>query len=188
MKKGSNNFVKFSYGFNIFLAGVIVGYFLFGWNLFKIKYEIDLVALLGIVVTIILAIYITEKIAKKNTENRIEKDLVISRIVVLETDYYQLFSNFNSFKNNVVETTAMTDSIAAKVLSIKKLANTCEFSTITNFQNLIVLEKKFRDLLTDTNANNDVFVYTDAQSIKIEDTYTSITEVLTELIIELNRI
>ena len=103
----------------VFAIGIAVG-LPFELNSFSLKFEIDFIRLCEIAITIVMALYITNALEKKVQDNRMEKELFISKVRNLEqctielrnalSQQKTLYSEINSIisrcrikKNNTIE-------------------------------------------------------------------------------------
>lgn len=79
MKKLGNNFVWSGLSVSLVAFGYIAARF-FEIKYFEISKSIDLSNILTLIVTAWLAILITTILEKRNSDNRVEKDLIITRV------------------------------------------------------------------------------------------------------------
>jgi len=124
MKKLGNNFVWSGLSVSLVAFGYIAARF-FEIKYFEISKSIDLSNILTLIVTAWLAILITTILEKRNSDNRVEKDLIITRVgsILSIAESLQLASS--NGRIHLTECTSSLKRINASLSSVYKIVSQC---------------------------------------------------------------
>ncbi len=116
-----SHFGKILFAIIFFSLGNCVAVFLPKWALFEISYEISLVEVLTLLLTVILAWYVGYVIDRQNTKNRSEKELIFEEIKRLQT---KARNNYSVICNcNYQETVASIKSLGMSITWLQNFLN-----------------------------------------------------------------
>lgn len=182
----------FSYSFFILMLN----------NNLKIAEEIsigfDPSNLLSIIITLLLALYITRKLDKKTTENRVEKDILIDDIKQFKYKFYkEIHDILNSKKILYIEVVAKLKTIRMRFQSINKILK--KYGYDMDNDRIAKLDENIRDikdLLTETPktkgkkqiiVNNGELSFGTKRREDIEIALDDISSKIFELIVQINK-
>jgi len=202
-KNNQNNII----GGIILFCGIQIGFYLytFASNFFSfseaVSIQTDPVNAMGIIVNVLLAIYVTRSLTRKNEEERVEKDILIKRLDKFQNNLDENIKKFFSTGNLEFV------NVVSKLKTIRK-----------DFNSICCLLKKYyfvpggddlcrsidtsirdvKDILTDTPrsgenstgrtsvAQNEIILSTENKQ-NIENSNMVIKELVFDLIVKINR-
>jgi len=170
----------------IIISGIF-GYFTTQYKFFTFKYEIDMVAVISLLITSTLAIYIASSIQQGIESKKFEKDLVYKIIspLIQKTKTIDKYLSINSLK--FTETVKTFKDISSLISELKEINEVCLFmeqNKATQIRNLFLEIKRST---TGSQLANNIFILTD------EDKGTSLSKIkefkkeLIKIMIEINR-
>jgi len=164
----------------------------------KISIGFDPSNLLSIIITLLLALYITRKLDKKTTENRVEKDILIDDIKQFKYKFYkEIHDILNSKKILYIEVVAKLKTIRMRFQSINKILKKYGYDMDNN--RIAKLDENIRDikdLLTETPktkdkkqiiVNNGELSFGTKRREDIEIALDDISSKIFELIVQINK-
>lgn len=191
----------------IFFAGITTGFyillFLLGVGFFfskEIGVQLDPINLATLLVTILLAIYVTRELNKRNEQERVEKNLIIEDIRSFKS---YLLSDIKKIleteKINYLQVVSKLKTLRMNLNSIIKLIEKYHF--LNNKEMTVKLDNKIRDikdLLTETPAvsgsvnpeitiNNGEISLGSSQRDRIDTALNEMASLIFELVFEINR-
>lgn len=182
--------------------GITIGK-LFNWNYFIISTELSIIDALNLFTTIGLALYITSVLERKIQTDRIEKDIISSKIAEIEeslTSIHEIIDD-DPIKyirvNSIMHRFGVTRNYLFKELNelnIVTISNTGE-----NLDEIIKVEHlKLKRLLTETpiqqngeteiKVTNGIAEYSDKRKTEINTAVCSLSEKLFLLKMTINRV
>lgn len=202
MKNLKNKILIISIGITLIILGYAIAKYI-NTPYFVLSKEIDISNLINIAITIWLAIFITDILEKKNNDNRIEKDMMISRI----EDLYHITSSIqvesNTGQIHLSEASSALKRINTSLSSVYKLIEKCHFVISEEIKNkLKQCLSDLRDLLTSTPAipqdklnskdipieiKESIVYYNKERISQIEVKIETLKNLLIELQIEINK-
>lgn len=202
MKNLKNKILIISIGITLIILGYAIAKYI-NTPYFVLSKEIDISNLINIAITIWLAIFITDILEKKNNDNRIEKDMMISRI----EDLYHITSSIqvesNTGQIHLSEASSALKRINTSLSSVYKLIEKCHFVISEEIKNkLKKCLSDLRDLLTSTPAisqdklnskdipieiKESIVYYNKERISQIEVKIETLKNLLIELQIEINK-
>ncbi len=200
--KWTINIVKIVFCFCLILLGIWIGK-VTDFPHFEISKSIDLINVLSILVTVLLAILITVYFDKRKSDNRIEKDLILRRVDNIYEITNELQREAISGEIPYTEAASSIKRINTSMQSIYKTVDKCEFSIKddikTSIRNAI---SDLRDILTDTpkmteaqieksdlpiEVKNGIIKFNRQRISQIEVKFDSLKDKLLELEIRINK-
>lgn len=139
----------------ILAVGIVLGKFI-NVSYFKIEEKIDLISIVSLAVTLFAAWYISKILDKEKEDSRTEKDLILKRT----EDIYQLIDGSHqkvvSGKIPFQEASSHLKRINTSISSIYRILEKIPLQTDQVLkENLLINNRKLRDLLTNTPIIND---------------------------------
>lgn len=125
---------------------------------FQVSQNIDIANLLSILTTIWLAFFITNVLEKKNSDSRIEKDLIIARVAALYEIAETLQIELGTGKVALTEVASSIKRINTSLQSIYKIVTICNFDIEDD------LKSNIKEILSDIRNT-----LTSTPSVKIEE-------------------
>lgn len=173
----------------IFLTlGILIGYFSTEYPLFTIKYEIDIVAVLSILATILLGFYLSEILQNKQSNSRIEKDLIIGKLNLLseEIEKLQIVNNQSNltFSNTVSFFKKLNNDMFELINSIDIIQLKIDSNLIKSVKDDSLALKK---MCTNAMKRDEFFFYTDENVNDIMLKRTEIKRAIFKLTVNINR-
>lgn len=138
------------------VIGSILGKILGNYELFTIDTQLNLIDLLSILVTILLAIYIAKVLDKEKQNSQSSKDLVLKKIDQLETDILQFENLLECCQIELLKVTSNCKKMSTQFSRITKMCR--EFSLTINADSIEELKDaihKIREILTTTQPGVD---------------------------------
>jgi hypothetical protein len=187
--------------FSFVIFGFIISRFIYIPH-FQVSQNIDIANILSILTTIWLAFFITNVLEKKNSDSRIEKDLIIARVASLYEIAETLQIELGTGKVALTEVASSIKRITTSLQSIYKIVLICNFdidddlklklkeilsdirNTLTNTPSVNVEELENPDLPI---AIRESVVYYNRERIsQIEVKFDNLKNILLELQIHIN--
>jgi hypothetical protein len=200
--KWITNVVKIVFYICLILLGIWIGK-VTDFPHFEISKSIDLINVLSILVTVLLAILITVYFDKRKSDNRIEKDLILRRVDNIYEITNELQREAISGEIPYTEAASSIKRINTSMQLIYKTVDKCEFSIKddikTSIRNAI---SDLRDILTDTpklteaqieksdlpiEVKNGIIKFNRQRISQIEVKFDSLKDKLLELEIRINK-
>jgi len=187
-----------------YLCFVVFGYLIakfIDFRYFKISADINIMDIVSVTMTIFFAIIISTVFEKRNSNFRIEKDLIINRI----GNIHDLTSALQqeTMQGNIayIEATSSLKRISSALSSIYKIVDKCHFKITDGVKvKLRTCLQQLRDnmtntpiIITETTGNvpievRDGIIFYDANSIAtIEVNFENLKDLLLELQIDVNK-
>lgn len=176
--------------FKIFIAfcsGIFIGYLSTQWSYFNISKEINLIDVLGIIVNLFLAYFISKILEKKNTEHRIEKDIVIEKLMTISKISSKVLIIDNKF--NFAKANSIFKELSSEIIALK---NTIDYMRLKlDESKLLTLKSKhldFKKIVTSQKVNEGELLFEDFTSLRVTITGRKFVEFVSQLIIDCNRL
>jgi hypothetical protein len=170
-----------------FLFGILVGFLSTRYCFFEFDPEINLVDLLNLIVTVVLAIYVALFLQKKQGQDGAEKEIIISELKELKSENSILYDYVISGNLNINDTVRKFKTISVRLNSIKDLYRVCD---ISNSNNLAEIKNKLLDnkqLITGSPVVNNMLAITPTHRSSYGQVSWKINKLITEEIISINR-
>ncbi len=196
------NILKIIFYICLVFIGILIGKFL-NFPYFEISKNIDLVNILSIIVTMLLAILITVFFDKQKSDNRVEKDLILRRVESIYEITNTLQKESVSGAIPYTDATSSIKRINTSIQSIYKIVTKCQFSIKDDIKILIKdAISDLRDILTDTpklaeeqiensdlpiEVKNGVLKFNKQRINQIEAKFDTLKDCLLELEIRINK-
>lgn len=140
--------------FLIIVIGISAFFFFLGniSNKVPLKFDstVNLFDAISLIITIMIAFYLGRIIDKRNTNERIEKDIVINNIKLILDDIKELTKSINNKSLEYSEAAHYTKKIRSNLLYIKKITDMLNYEMNNNYSNIQNEISELRNLLTDT--------------------------------------
>lgn len=202
MRNIKNNLIKTGIYISLIAFGYILARFI-NFPHFEFSKTIDISDILGLVVTIWLAILITTVLEKQKNDHRVEKDLIISRVGSIYEIASSLQIGSNSGQIHLTEASSSLKRINTSLNSIHKIIEKCHFNVSNEIKcKTDTCLSELRDVLTSTPSipvdqinSNDIPIavregiihYNRERVSQIEVKFETLKDLLLELQIEINK-
>lgn len=203
MQKNLKKLISLNIYIVIFTTGVCAGFVVHILSSMTLKFsktvdlQIDMFGIFTLMTTVGMAIYIANVINKKNSEHRIEKDIIIEDIKI----FRKHFSKFiiNSIKEKNYSYTTVVANLKKTRINFKEISDCINELNYSNkgeqIKNIKLNLKKLLNILTNTNKENknDLIIknskatISNKRKIEIEILLNATNKKLFKLIIEINR-
>lgn len=202
MKSLKSNLIKVGIGLSLIAFGYIIARII-SFPYFEFSKSIDISDILGLIVTAWLAILVTTVFEKQNSDNRVEKNLIISRVGNIFEIASSLQIGSNSGQIHLTEASSSLKRINTALNSIYKIIEKCHFNITSDIKNRTnTCLSDLRDILTNTpsipedqiNSNDmpiavreGIIHYNQERVSQIEVKFDTLKDLLLELQIEINK-
>jgi len=202
MKNLKNKLIQFGIYVTLIVFGYAISRFV---NLphFEVSKTIDISNVITLIVTAWLAILISTVFEKQNNDNRIEKNLIITRVDNVFDMAASLQLESNSGTIHLTEASSSIKRINSSLISIYKIVDKCQFSITDDIKERIKNNiSDLRSFLTNTPVITDEELTSKDLPIKIKDSivhynkdrisqlevkFDELKDLLLELQIEINK-
>ena len=195
-----SNILKIIFCICLLIAGILIGKF-HDFSDFTLSTTLDPVNISSSIATIILAILIALFFDKRRLDNRIEKDIILRRVVKLHDVASQLKEEAAKGKITLTEASSGVKRLNTSIQSIYQTVEKCHFSIDAEIKSELKESIiNLRDILTKTPTrsnteldNNEITVangtviFTDERIAKIESVFEILHDKLFELEILINK-
>ncbi len=200
MKNIKDNLSKIGIYITVLIFGYIIAR-LIDMPHFEMSKTIDISNVFSLLMTAWLAILISAVFEKKNSDNRIEKDLIISRIENIYDIAASLQIESNTGSIYLIEANSSLKRINTSLSSIYRIVLKCQFSISDEMKEKIKnCISELKDILTNTPAlppqindpqvpieiRENIIYYNRDRMAQIEIKFDTLKDLLLELQIEIN--
>ena len=202
MKNLKNNLIHGGVYFSFLCLGYVIARFI-SIPYIEVSKTIDISNVFTLIVTVLLAILITTLFEKKNSDHRVEKDLIITRVGDIYDIAASLQIGSNTGKIHLTEASSSIKRINTALKSIYRIVDKCHFNISDDIKGrLKSCLSELRDILTNTPSISDeqlnfkdlpieikdsiIFFNKDRVS-QIEVKFDNLKDLLLELQIEINK-
>lgn len=138
----------------------IFGFLTNSYSFFKFKNEIDLLNLIGIIITASIGIYIASSLQKSIEAKKFEKELVIEvfRSLTNKTKFLDKYLSANSLKfKQTVRSFKDISSLISELKELNEICNIVEVDKITELRSCLM---EIKPLITGSSVEDEYFKLT----------------------------
>lgn len=169
----------------VFVAGLVIGFLSTQYSYFEFEKGINLIDLVSVIVSIILAFYISRVLEKRKSDSRIEKDFFIDLVkrVIQLTESLSINDENLPFSSTVVKFKEM----GMQLYTINQLLNYKGLNTLQkNYSSSQKRMFEFKQKLTSSSVHKEYIVLTTEERISTMTSQRVLKEELYKFIIKLN--
>lgn len=173
--------------FPIIILSGIFGYYTNSYELFKFKYEIDIVNLVTLIITSAIGIYIASSLQKNIDADKFEKALIFDNIRPIANKLKKIAEGINNESLSFQNTKKWFKSISSQLSELESINNMCDIIDCNELDKLRSQYLELKTLLTDSKIQGELIELPTEKTILAKKKLIAFKNSITSLTIKVNR-
>lgn len=172
---------------SIAIISLILGFYTSSYTFFKFDDEINIIDLLTLLISSLLGVYIATTLQKKVSDDKYEKDLLLSEITQAKSDFKNIYNAVLNDQINFNETVYAFKVISSNLSNLNLLFDVCKIKDKRKISDVIRQARLLKQIVTNSSVTNNLIILDSISKNHFFLEYNRLSILLLELIVETNR-